>query len=74
MGVEVDDLCSLSISQEDFNKLSNWAKDIYNIAVVIDYFCKTQPEIEELYNLTPVVTYLRHEVNLLHAFFINNTI
>lgn len=67
----MDNLSSLTISQEDFNKISNLSKNIYNIAVVIDYFCKTQPEIEELYNLTPVVDYIRFEADLLHAFFIN---
>ena len=30
--------------------------------------------IEELYNLTPVVDYIRFEVDLLHAFFINKGI
>ena len=68
----MDNLSSLTISQEDFNKISNLSKNIYNIAVVIDYFCKTQPESEELYNLTPVVTHLKHKSDLLHAFFINS--
>ena len=67
----MDNLSSLTISQEDFNKISNLSKNIYNIAVVIDYFCKTQPEIEELYNLTSVASHLRFKADFLHVFFIN---
>ena len=67
----MDNLSSLTISQEDFNKISNLSKNNYNIAVVIDYFCKTQPEIEELYNLTSVAGHLRFKPDFLHAFFIN---
>ena len=36
-------------------ELSKLAENAYNITVVIDYFCKNQPEIEELYNLAPVI-------------------
>lgn len=43
------------IKQKDFRKLEKLAERIYNTAVVIDYFCRTQQEIEELYNLTPIV-------------------
>lgn len=70
----MDNLSSLTISQDDFDKISNLSKNIYNITVIIDYFCKTQPEIEELYNLTPIVSHLRFKADLLHAFFINYTI
>ena len=38
----------------------------------IDYFCKKQPEIEELYNLAPVVENLKTNTDKLNAFFIDN--
>lgn len=38
---------------------------------MVDYFCVTQQEIEELYNLTPIIKNLRAEANFLYAFFDN---
>ena len=43
------------IKRKDFKKLEKYAKNIYNTAVVIDYFCSSQKGYEELYNLTPIV-------------------
>ena len=59
-----------NISEQEFKKISKWAEDIYNIAVIIDYFVGNQPEIEECYNLAPVVKNLRNNADLLNAFFI----
>ena len=49
-----------SISEQEFKKVSKWAEDVYNIAVIIDYFVGNQPEIEECYNLAPVIKNLRN--------------
>lgn len=49
------------IMQKDFRKLEKLAERIYNTVTVIDYFCRTQQEIEELYNLTPIVENLRRD-------------
>ena len=38
---------------------------------MIDYFCSTQKEYEELYNLAPVVRNLRRDADQVNAFFIN---
>ena len=43
------------IKRKDFKKLERYAENIYNTAVVIDYFCSSQKEYEELYNLAPIV-------------------
>lgn len=59
------------IKQKDFKKLEKLAERIYNTSVVIDYFCRTQQEIEELWNLTPVVAYLKRDTDTVNAFFIN---
>lgn len=40
-------------------------------AVDVDYFVSNQPEIEECYNLTPVIRVLRDNADLLNAFFID---
>ncbi len=62
----------LNITHKEFKQLSKWAENIYNIAVVIDYFVANQPEIEECYNLAPVVKHLRNNADMLNAFFIDH--
>ena len=61
-----------NISEKEFKQISKWAEDVYNIAVVVDYFVGNQPDIEECYNLAPVVKNLRNNADLLNAFFIDN--
>ena len=61
----------LNITPKEFKQLSKWAENIYNTAVVIDYFCSSQKEYEELYNLAPVVKNLRRDADQVNAFFIN---
>lgn len=61
-----------NITRKEFKKLSKWAENVYNISVVVDYFCSTQPEQEECYNLTPVIKELRQNADLINAFFIDN--
>lgn len=65
------EVTGFNITDKEFKLLSRKAEDIYNIAVVADYFCATQQEIEELYNLTPIIKNLRAEADLLNAFFID---
>lgn len=60
-----------NISEQEFKKVSKWAEDVYNIAVIVDYFVYNQPEIEECYNLVPVLKNLRNNADLLNAFFID---
>ena len=64
----------LNITPKEFKQLSKWSENIYNTAVVIDYFVANQPEIEECYNLAPVIKILRNNADLLNAFFINRKI
>ncbi len=61
-----------NITNKEFKQISKWAENIYNIAVVVDYFVVNQPEIEELYNLAPVIKNLRDNADLLNVFFIDN--
>lgn len=62
----------LNITSKEFKQLRKWSKNIYNTAVVIDYFVANQPEIEEYYNLAPVVKHLRNNADVLNAFFIDH--
>ena len=61
-----------NINEKEYKKISKWAENIYNITVIVDYFIINQPEIEECYNLAPVIKTLRNNADLLNAFFINN--
>ncbi len=61
-----------NITSKKFKQLSKWSENIYNTAVVIDYFVANQPEIEECYNLTPVIKHLRNNADVLNAFFIDH--
>ena len=60
----------LNITPKEFKQLSKWSENIYNTAVVIDYFVANQPEIEECYNLAPVIKILRNNADLLNAFLL----
>ena len=62
----------MNITSKEFKQLSKWSDNIYNTAVVIDYFVANQPEIEECYNLAPVVKQLRNDADVLNAFFIDH--
>lgn len=61
-----------NIAQKEFKAIFNLVENIYNTTVVVDYFCKNQQEIEELYNLTPIIRNLRKNADLLNAFFIEH--
>ena len=61
-----------NITEKEFKKISKLAKNVYNIAVIVDYFISNQPEIEECYNLAPVIKTLRDNADLLNAFFIDH--
>ena len=62
----------LNITPKEFKQLSKWSENIYNTAVIIDYFVDNQPDIEECYNLAPVVKHLRNDADVLNAFFIDH--
>ena len=61
----------LNIKSKELEQISKWAEEVYNIAVIVDYFVGNQPEIEECYNLAPVIKNLRNNADLLNAFFID---
>ena len=61
-----------NITPKEVKQLSKWSENIYNTAVVIDYFVANQPDIEECYNLALVIKHLRNEADVLNAFFIEH--
>jgi len=62
----------LNITPKEFKQLSKRPENIYNTVVVIGYFVANQTEIEECYNLAPVVKQLRNDADILNAFFIDH--
>jgi len=65
------EISGYNISEQEFKKISRWAENVYNISVIVDYFVSNQPELEECYNLAPVIKNLRNNADVLNAFFIN---
>ena len=61
-----------NITSKEFKQLSKWSENIYNTAIIIDYFVANQLEIEECYNLAPVIKFLRNDADVLNAFFIDH--
>ena len=61
-----------NITNKEFKQISKWAENVYNIVVIVDFFVSNQPEIEECYNLAPVIKSLRDNADLLNSFFIDN--
>lgn len=59
-----------NITEKEYKKISKWAENVYNIAVIVDYFVSNQPEIEECYNLAPVIKSLRDNADLLNVFLL----
>lgn len=64
------EVTDFNITYKEFKLLIKKAETIYNITVVADYFCATQQEREELYNLTPIIKNLRVVGDFLNVFFI----
>lgn len=58
---------SYCIEKKEFDNFTQNAARIYNIVVVLSYFCNEQSDIEELSNITPIVNYLRRESDNLYA-------
>lgn len=58
---------SYCLEKKEVDKFTQNAARIYNIVVVLSYFCNEQLEIEELSNIAPIVNYLRRESDNLYA-------
>lgn len=62
---------SYCLEKKEIDKFMQNAARIYNIVVVLSYFCNEQLEIEELSNLVPIVNHLRRESDNLYADLLN---
>lgn len=53
------DFESYKFTQKEYKKLAKLVDYIYNLTVILDYFCSNQKEIEELNYLIPLMKYLK---------------
>lgn len=60
-----------NMTQDNFTKIKTSIVEIYNISVVVDYFCSNQNDIEELDNISPVLKVLRKKADSLNSIFID---
>lgn len=67
----MEEIKDYSFNKKEFLQMEKLADYIYNIAVVLDYFCSPLREIEELYNLTPIIKDLRRQSDTMNCIFIN---
>ena len=59
------------ICQNKLEKYINQAEKIYHLAVILNYFCSGQQEIEELRNLTPGLQYIVKNADNLYCDLFN---
>lgn len=59
------------LNKKEFEFLKTLSDDIYNTIIVVDYFVSNQSNIEELWNLSPIIKSLRKDSDKLSTFFIN---
>lgn len=58
---------SYCLEKKEVEKFTRNVARIYNIVVVLSYFCNEQLEIEELSNIAPIMNHLRRESDNLYA-------
>lgn len=71
IGEFMDNMYYKFISKNDIKNLSNWSEKVYNSIVVLHDFCLNRKEVEEMYNIVPIIEYMKKDADLLNAFFIN---
>ncbi len=59
------------LNKKEFEFLKTLSENIYNTIVVTDYFVSNQSNIEELWNLSPIIKSLRKDSDKLSTFFVN---
>lgn len=70
-GLKMEQSTEILFSQKEVNEISKYAEKIYNLVVVLDYFCSNQQEIEELYNIATILQVLRCNADLLNSTLVN---
>lgn len=56
---------------KDLGRIAELSDDVCNISVVLEKFCISTPEVEEILHIQPVVKILHQKADLLNAYFTN---
>ena len=67
----MEEVKSYNLSKKEYRMLEKTSESLHNTLVVLEYFCSNQQHYEELYNITPVVKFLRKEADSINSFFMN---
>ena len=59
------------LNKKEFEFLKTLPEDIYNTIIVVDYFVSNQSNIEELWNLSPIIKSLRKDSDKLSTLLVN---
>lgn len=57
--------------ENELKRYKNLAEEVYNMSVVVDFFCNQQQEYEHIANITPIIKQIRICADKLLANFIN---
>lgn len=58
-------------SLTELRQIAQLSDDVYNISVVLERFCDSSLEIEEIMHIQPIINVLRQKADILNAYFIN---
>jgi hypothetical protein len=56
---------------KDLRKIAQLSDDVYNISVVLESFCTSNKEIEEMLHIKPIVNTLHEKADVLNSYFVN---
>lgn len=55
----------------ELRQIAQLSDDVYNISVVLERFCNSNQEIEEILHIKPIIKVLHQNADLLNAYFTN---
>ncbi len=55
----------------DMELAEMYAKNVFNMVVVLESFCRVNSEVWEIENISALVTHINREADLLYAMFID---
>lgn len=55
----------------ELRQIAQLSDDVYNISVVLERFCNSNQEIEEILHIQPIVKILHQKADILNAYFVN---
>lgn len=69
----MEEIKNYIFTEQEFKQVEKLVDEIYNLGIVLNSFCKTNADIEEIQNLSPILKYLHKNTDILNCIFINKT-